>query len=201
MTFKFAALAAVLAFTAVPALAQGGGAPGAGANAVRIAGATVDKIDGNSLTVKTNDGMTQTLTLAPDLVVFANKKATMADIKNGDYVASAAVKGTDGKLHSTEVRIFPDAMRGNGEGQRPMNDAQNQTMTNATVTGAVSAGTNRSLAVQFQGGTSELIVGPEVPVTAIVAAAKADVKVGAKVQVNGVKNADGSQTAQRITIQ
>ena len=88
--------------------------------------------------------------LAPNVLVVQNKTATLADVNPNDFVASAAVRGVDGKLHSTELRIFPEAMRGMGEGQRPMNDARNQTMTNATVTGAVVV--NGSNNIRFLSG-------------------------------------------------
>ena len=195
MKSKIYWLGALAALIAMPVLAQP-----AGNNAVRIV-ATVDKIDAQTLVVKTDDGATQTFALAPNLTVFANKKATVKDIKEGDFVASAAVKGTDGKLHSTELRIFPEAMRGNGEGQRPMNDAQNQTMTNATVTGVAMVGQSGSVKVKLPNMESELVVDPGVPVIAIVPADKALVKVGSKVQINGNKNPDGSQTAARLVVQ
>ena len=142
--------------------------------------------------------MMATLKLSPKLMVFQAKPATLHDIKDNDFVASAAVKGADGKLHSTELRIFPEAMRGVGEGQRPMNDARNQTMTNATVT--VMAGGSNDIKVKLPNGESELILDPGVPVTAIVPAEKGMVKAGDKVQVNGIKTADG-EVAQRIIIQ
>lgn len=194
MRSKTYLLGALVALMTMPALAQPAN------NAVRVV-ATVDKIDAQTLVAKTADGKTETFALAPNFAVFANKKATVKDIKSGDYVASAAVRGADGKLHSTELRIFPEAMRGNGEGQRPMNDAQNQTMTNATVTGVVLSENTGTVKVKLPNMESELVVGPDVPVIAIVAADKDAVKAGSKVQINGTKNADGSQTAARVIVQ
>src|SRR5258706_297213 len=121
------------------------------------------------------------------LVVVQNKPATLNDIKANDFIASAAVRKEDGKLHSTELRIFPDLMRGVGEGQRPMNDARNQTMTNATVTGTVIVGGSNTIKVKFAGGESELVLDPGVPVIAIVPADKSMVKAGVKVRVQGAK--------------
>ncbi|MEI7713120.1 MAG: hypothetical protein WCI94_16915, partial [Rhodospirillales bacterium] len=104
------------------------------------------------------------------------------------------------KLHSTELRIFPPAMRGVGEGQRPMNDPTNQTMTNATVTGAVVVDGSNNLKVKFEGGESELVLDPGVPVTRIETADPSSVIVGAKVRVQGTRNADGA-TVTRVTVQ
>jgi hypothetical protein len=194
---KISMLAAALAVVAVPAFAQNAG-PNA-ANALRMTG-TVASVSGDSLSVKMDDGKTQTVKLAPNVMYMRNKPATVKDIKTNDFVASAAVKGADGKLHSTELRIFPEAMRGVGEGQRPMNDAKNQTMTNATVTGVAMVGESGDVKVKLPNMDSELVVDPGVPVTAIVAAGKDDVKAGAKVQVMGTKG-DGGDTATRVTIE
>ena len=183
---------AFIALAALPASAQNN-------NAVRFVG-TVDKLDNNMLVVKGEDGQAETLKVSPNLMVFQNKPAKLSDIKANDFVASAAVKGADGKLHSTELRIFPEAMRGVGEGQRPMNDARNQTMTNATVTGTVMQGGSNNIKVKLPNGESELVLDPGVPVTAIVPVDKGMVKAGTKVQVNGIKTAEG-QVVQRVIIQ
>src|ERR1700730_5747559 len=143
-----------------PALAQSN-------NAINIIG-TVDKVDATSISLK-NDGAgtVESFRLAPDFLVLQNRAATLADIKPNDFVASAAMKGADGKLHSTELRIFPDVMRGVGEGQRPMNDGQGRTMTNATVTGTAIVEGSNNIKVKFKGGGSELIVEPGGTVTRI----------------------------------
>ena len=169
-------------------------------NVINILG-TVEKIDPTSISVKNDeDGALEGFKLGPDLLVLQNKTATLADIRPNDFVASAAVRGVDGKLHSTELRIFPDAMRGVGEGQRPMNDGRNQTMTNATVTGTAVVNGSNDIRVRFEGGESELIVDPDVPVTRIDTADIGLVRNGVKVRARGVRTAD-SANINRITIQ
>ena len=186
-------LGALTALAVAPALAQSN-------SAINVLG-TVDKIDTTSI-VLTNDqgGGAESFKLAPNLLVLHNTSATLADIKPNDFVASAAMPGADGKLHSTELRIFPDAMRGMGEGQRPMNDARHQTMTNATVFGAVVVNGSNNIRVKFKGGESELIVDPGIPITRIDVADKNLVKNGVKVRVQGVRDSDGANV-NRITIQ
>jgi len=181
-----------MTFLAVSAMAQG-------QNAFAVNG-TVGSFDATSISLKSDVGeLVETFKLAPNLLVIQNKPATLNDIKPNDFIASAAVRKADGKLYSTELRIFPDALRGLGEGQRPMNDVQNQTMTNATVSGAVIVGGSNNIKVKFQGGESELILDPGVPVTAIVPVDKSLVKAGAKVRVQGVKTPDGA-LINRITL-
>ena len=177
---------------AAPAMAQG-------QNAFAVNG-TVNTFDATAISVKNDDGgAVETFPLSPQPFIVQNKPYTLSDIKPNDFIASAAVRKEDGKLHSTELRIFPDAMRGVGEGQRPMNDARNQTMTNATVTGTAIVDGSNNLKVQFPGGESELILDPGVPVTAIVPADKSVVKAGAKVRVQGVKTPEGT-LINRITL-
>jgi len=181
-----------LTFLAAPAMAQG-------QNTFAVNG-TVHTFDATSIAVQNDDsGAVETFPLSPQLLVVQNKPATLSDIKPNDFIASAAVRKEDGKLHSTELRIFPEAMRGVGEGQRPMNDARHQTMTNATVTGTAIVDGSNNLKVQFPGGESELILDPGVPVMAIVPADKSVVKAGAKVRVQGVKTPEGTLT-NRITL-
>src|SRR4029077_17971793 len=132
-------------------------------------------------------GVAESFRLVPNFLVLQNQTATLADIKPNDFVASAAARGGDGKLHSTELRIFPDAMRGVGEGQRPMNDARNQTMTNATVTGAVVVNGSNDIKVKFDGGESALIIDPGIPVTRIDTADIGLVRSGMKVRVRGAR--------------
>ncbi len=160
----------------------------------------VEKADATTLVVNADDASVQTLKFGPKILILQPRAVTLADIKPNDYVASAAVKKEDGKLHSTEVRIFPEALRGAGEGQKPMNDPRNQTMTNATVTGTVSAGAANIIKVKFPEGESELIVDPGVSVTRIEAVQPGALKAGMKVRIQAVRGADGL-VANRINIQ
>jgi hypothetical protein len=177
----------------------GGGAWAQGPASVIVFG-TVSQAGAASVTIKTDADAVETFALSPTVVVIQNKPATLADIKANDFVASAAMRGVDGKLHSTELRIFPEAMRGVGEGQRPMNDPRNQTMTNATVSGTAIVNGSNTLRVTFPGGESELVVDPGVPVTRMERVGVDAVVTGARVRVQGTRGADGA-VASRITLQ
>ena len=192
MRSKALILGSFIALLAVPAMAQG-------QNAISING-TVDKMDAATISVKKDDGQVQTYKLAPTVAYIRQAPAKLTDIKSNDFVASAAIKKDDGKLHSTELRIFSEKMRGLGEGQRPMNDARNQTMTNATVTGTAIVNGSNVMKVKFPGGESDLILDPDsnIPVFKFSDADKGIVKVGGKVRLQGVKNADG-EIVNRVT--
>jgi hypothetical protein len=179
---------------ATPAIAQN---PPASPPA-RIRG-TVEKLDGQALTLKSRDGQQVTVTLAPNVAVTFLVKKNLADIKAGDFVASTSMKGTDGKNHSVELRIFPEAMRGLGEGQYAWDLAPESLMTNATVSGVTGAPQGQTLKVTYKGGESELVVGPDTPIFGYGAGDMSLLKPGSAIFIVAQKQADGSLTAARVT--
>ncbi len=187
------AIAALIALAVGPALAQ---TPPAG-TPTRIRG-TVDKLDGQNLMVKSRDGQTLTIELAANVAVITLVKKSIADIKAGDYVASTGVKGTDGKIHAIEVRIFPEAARGTGEGQYPWDLMPDSVMTNATVGKVDQAPQGPVLHVTFKGTESEYSVGPEVPVLANGPGDISLLKPGVAVFVIAAKHEDGKLTSARL---
>jgi hypothetical protein len=190
-TYIAAVFAALLA---VPALAQ---TPPAGAP-MRVVG-TVDKLDGNNLTVNMTDGQPVTVVLADNAAVFGVEKRTVADIKPGDFLASGGVKGTDGKIHAVEVRIFPETLRGTGEGQRPWDVKPDGVMTNATVGTVSQSPEGGVIHVKYKDGESEYTIGPEVPVLAYVAGDRTLLKPGVAVVTIAQKKPDGTLTTGRVT--
>jgi hypothetical protein len=186
--------AVIVALVAVPALAQ----TPPGATPMRVAG-TIDKLDGNNLTVNMKDSQAVTVVLADNVAVFGVEKRTVADIKPGDFLASGGVKGTDGKIHAVEVRIFPETLRGTGEGQRPWDVKPDGVMTNATVGTVSQSPQGGVIHVKYKEGESEYTVGPEVPVVAYVAGDRSLLKPGAAVLIVAQKQPDGTLTTGRVT--
>jgi len=186
--------AAFILFLALPALAQ---TPPAG-TPMRVVG-SVDKLDGNNLTVNIKDGQAVTVVLADNAAVFGVEKRTVADIKPGDYLASGGVRGTDGKIRAVEVRIFPEALRGTGEGQRPWDAKPDGVMTNATVGTVSQSPEGGVIHVKYKEGESQYTVGPEVPIVAYVAGDRSLLKPGAAVFTVAQKKPDGSLTTGRVT--
>ena len=187
------AIAALIALAVGPAFAQ---SPPAG-TPTRIRG-TVDKLDGQNLMVKSRDGQTLTIELAANVAVITLVKKSIADIKAGDYVASTGVKGTDGKIHAIEVRIFPEAARGTGEGQFPWDLMPDSIMTNATVGKVDQAPQRPVLHLTFKGTESEYTVGPDVPVLANGPGDISLLKPGVAVFVIALKHEDGKLTSARL---
>jgi len=183
-----------ISFLAIPALAQ---APAEGARQ-RVVG-TVDKLDGNNLMVNAKDGPTLTVVLEDKAAVFGVEKRAITDIKPGDYVASGGVKGADGKIHAVDVRIFPESLRGTGEGQRPWDVKPDGVMTNATVGTVSHSPQGGVIRVKYKEGESEFTVGPEVPIVAYVAGDRSLLKPGAAVFTVAQKKPDGTLTTGRVT--
>ena len=194
MTTKSLFAGALIAMLAFPAVAQQApqGTP------TRIRG-TVEKLDGQTLTVKSREGQQVTITLAPNVTVGYLIKQSLADIKAGDFVASTSTKGTDGKNHSVELRIFPDAMRGLGEGQYAWDLMPDSLMTNATVAGITGAPQGQTLKVTYKGSESEIVVGPDTPIFGYGTGDTSLLKPGAAIFIVALKNPEGSLSASRVT--
>jgi hypothetical protein len=190
---RLAIAATLIALAAGPVLAQ---TPPPDGTPTRIRG-TVEKLDGQTLTVKSRDGQSLSVALAPDVEVTALVKKTLADIKPGDFVASTGVKDKDGKIHAIEARIFPKATPDGGR-QFAWDLMPDSVMTNATVGTVTKAAQGTVLHVTFTGGESEYSIGPEVPILASVPGDKSLLKTGAAVFVIALKKADGTITSARL---
>jgi hypothetical protein len=186
---KIALAAVAVGLFVVPALAQ---TPPANPP-VRIRG-TVEKLDGDNLTVKARDGSDVKVALTPTTRMQNLVKKTLADVKPGDFLASTGMKGTDGKIHAIEVRIFPEAQPDGGR-QFAWDLGSDSVMTNATVGTVTEAPQGKVVHVKFKDGESEYSIGPEVPILAPVPADKAVLKPGAAVFLAGPKGPDGTVTA------
>ncbi len=166
--------------------------------AQRVAG-TIDKVEGNTLYIKSASGPVS-LTLADNALIVARVKASAADIKAGDYVATGGVPQPDGNQKAVELRIFPESMRGNGDGHRPgWPGAPDGTMTNGAVGQTVSSVDGPVLTVKYRDGEKKIIVGPSVPVTRLEVANKSELKSGVAVAAAAAtRKPDGTFTAARI---
>ena len=100
---------------------------------------TIEAVDGDVLTVKSRTGEDVKLHMTGDMKVVGIIKISMADIKVGSFIGATTVPGPDGKQNAIEVHVFPENMRGTGEGSRPYDLKPNSTMTNATVSRASPA--------------------------------------------------------------
>ncbi len=180
----------IAATLAAPALAQ---------ETMRVRGA-IERIDGSTLYVKTRDGADLKIALADKPVFTAIIPATLADLKPGTYVGSAATPGPDGSLSAVEVHIFPEAMRGTGEGHRPWDGGAQATMTNANVETAVAGVDGQMLTLKYKDGEKKLLVTPKTAIVSFAPGDRAEVKPGTKIFIAAAqKQPDGSLLATRIS--
>jgi hypothetical protein len=194
MLTRLLAVAIVLTM-AVPAFAQGQ----APARMLRT-GATVEKLDGQKLTVKTTAGATLSLTLPAGMSVVRSQPATVADVKAGQFIGCTAVEGPDGKLRAKEIHILPESMRGVGEGHYPWGDTPKTTMTNGNIEQVAGITDGNVIKVSYKGGQTEIDILPGVTVTVIEVAGRDALKRGTKITLFARKNPDGTLTPRFISI-
>jgi hypothetical protein len=167
---------------------------------VRVRG-TIASIDGQTLDVKGRDGAPIKVKLAEDIKVLAVDRKSMADVKQGVFVGITAMPLPDGTQKAVEIHIFPEALRGTGEGHRPWDLMPNSTMTNANIESAVASSDGRELVLKYKDGEKKFIVPANVEVVMFAPAAVADLKPGEKIfVVAGKKQADGSILAPSIVV-
>ena len=173
--------------------------PASAQEAVRIRG-TIESIDGPVYVVKNRDGAELKLTVTDKPVFVAIVKSTMADIKPGMFVGATGTTQPDGSQKAIEVHIFPESMRGVGEGHYDWDLKPNTKMTNANVEQTVAGVDGQMLSVKYKDGEKKLLVTPETAVVTYVAGSKDDLKPGIKVFVGAAKKLpDGTVQTPRIT--
>ena len=129
---------------------------------MRVRG-TIEKIDGNVLTVKNRAGETLTIKLADNARVLGMVKASLDDIKPGLYVGISALPQADGSQRALHVHFFLEAMRGVAEGFGPWDARPGSTMTNATIAEVTSVPDGRTLLVKYKGEEKKIVVPAEYP--------------------------------------
>ena len=194
MTSFRSALLVAFAFAVTPALAQN--AP------VASSRATVQTIsaDGSALNVYTRAGEDQTVHLNEKTRFVLVVPAALTDVKPGSFIGVAALPGEGSELKAMEVHIFPEAMRGTGEGFRPFDLAPKSSMTNGNISARVDAATGPKLTVTYKGGEQTIVVDPKTPIVAFEPGAKTDLKPGAAIIARGPKQQDGSIDAVFVLI-
>jgi hypothetical protein len=165
----------------------------------RIRG-TIEAVAEHSMTVKSRAGQTIEIALNEPLTVLTVKKVDLASIGSGSYVGIATRAGPGGVMQAIEVLVFPDAMRGAGEGSYPWDLEPASTMTNGTVNGAVKASSDLELTVAYKDGSKTIEVSPNAPVVTFAAAERSDLKPGAPVFLGATKSAEGALSASRVVV-
>jgi hypothetical protein len=159
------------------------------------------------------------ITLDRQVKVYARTPSDLAHVTSKSFVGVTSVKQPDGSERATEIHVFPEELRGTGEGSYLMNldqtkNANSSRMTNGTVSGlgtangsaprsrmtngtvSTKSGTS-TLSIEYGGGVETISVPPHVTVTALTLTAD-KLTPGQSVLVLAKKQPDGSLTATSI---
>ena len=179
-----------------PVVAQATG--GAADRPVTLRGTIVSR-EGDALRVATAAGA-EVVTLVPPLTVTGATRASLGDIGPGTYLGTAARAQPDGTFRALSVHIFAEAMRGTGDGHRPM-ESPGTTMTNANVEALVQQTDGPLLTLRHKDGVTRVLVAPDTPIVRYGPGDPALLVPGASVVVfRAVRGADGTLSASRLTV-
>ena len=178
-----AALVLPLVLGAAPARADG--------TPVRVRG-TVVSLEGSKLVVHAKDGKDVPVTLKDNYAVLGVVKSSMEEIKENTFIGTATAAQPDGSLRALEVVVFPENLRGFGEGHYPWDLGTSSMMTNATVGTKVKGVDGDTVTVTYKGGEKKITIPTNVPIVVLVPADKSDITPGANVFVPTEKQADGT---------
>jgi len=180
----------------------------------------VVRLDASTLQVRGSDNQVIAVKLADSTRMSGRSPADLDRIVQGAFIGTTAVPRADGMLTAVEVHIFPESMRGTGEGHRPM-DTPGNTMTNATVTSVgttkaaakpgntmtnatvaqVARGTaERQLTLTYKGGEKVVIVPPNTPIVMVEPADRSWLVPGAHVIVYVTRQPDAALVADRLSV-
>lgn len=151
---------------------------------------TVTKVDGPAVTITTTDGKTVGLTLGDNWKIGGVAPASLDDVKQGTFIGTANVPDAENNK-ALEVVVFPEALRGTGEGNYGWDLKPKSAMTNATVNSMVEGVDGRTLTLSYKGGQKKVTIPPNTPIVTIVPASTADVVPDAKVFAAGLPSPDG----------
>jgi hypothetical protein len=152
--------------------------------------ATLEDVSVPMLTAKSRDGAEMKIKLADNAPVNEVVKASLSDIKADSYIAVTAMPQPDGTQKAVAILIFPEAMRGVGEGHRPWDLEPNSTMTNATVAEQVAGTDGQTVTVKYKDGDKKILVTPATIIVTYKKSAASDLKAGQKIFVAAAKKLD-----------
>ena len=151
---------------------------------------TVSSVDGAVVKLKSRDGKELSLNLDDGWKIAGMEKASIADIKPGTFIGTAT-SGDDADLKALEVVVFPESMRGTGEGHYAWDLQPKSMMTNANVDNAVKGVDGQTVTLSYKGGEKKVLIKDTTPIVKPTEATKADLVPGAKVFVITPGEADG----------
>ena len=182
------------------ALMLAAAAPAAAQDTVRVRGA-IERVEGDLYVIKTRAGAEVKVKLPDNVMVVALTKASLADIKQGSYVGVAGMPQPDGSQKALEVHIFPEAMRGTGDGHRGWDLQPSSTMTNGNVEQTAASSDGQMLTLKYKDGEKKILVGTDTPIVVYTPGDKSELKAGAPIFISAAtKQPDGTLTTPRVNV-
>jgi hypothetical protein len=167
---------------------------------VRVRG-TIERVDGDNLTVKARNGAELNVTLAPNAMIVALVKASPSDIKTGSFIGVTGTPQPDGSQRAVEVHVFTEAMRGTGEGHYAWDLTPQSTMTNGNLEEYVTGTDGQTLMIKYKDGDKKIVLAPDTVVVVYTPGDRSDLKPGAKIFIGAAKKQpDGSLETPRINV-
>ncbi len=170
------------------------------AEVVRVRGEVVSFDGASTLVVKSRQGTDVTVHLGDPLRLVGVVKASVSDIKPGVFIGTTTVQKDGSISHSLEIHIFPELLRGTGEGDRPWDLVPGSSMTNGTAGNAVDSVDGKTITVSYQGGSRRVVIQPDTAIVTYVPIDKGDVKPGVRVFAITQKGADGMLIASALSV-
>jgi hypothetical protein len=161
---------------------------------------TIESINGDLLIVKNHDGRNTTMKMTANATVTGVEKIALSDIAPGAYIGVTSVADAQGNQKATEIHLFPESLRGAGEGTRPWDTTPNSSMTNGGLDKMVEGNDGRALTVKYRGGEKQVVVGPDTAVVKLVPGKRSDLQAGAKIVAATAKTADGVLETSRVSV-
>jgi hypothetical protein len=162
---------------------------------------TLAEFDGPFLTLTLTGKKTVTLGMTTATRIVHDRALGLADLLPGSYVGVAALKGADGKLRAQAIRVYPASMRGQGEGEYPIDPTNPmRLLINGAVTAATPGGIGGVVSLAFHGAAdaaATACTGRAVPGGCNGAA---DVQYARGVPIVAIENGDTSQLLPGATV-
>jgi hypothetical protein len=213
-------LAAVTAIVAVSSVAFGCSRKSdtrtTSASAITPVRGKLVSVSDSVLTVASANGEVRVALVQP-VHVYLRQPAQLSGVTEGSFVGVTSVPGTDGAQRATEIHIFPEELRGTGEGSYLMGQESGEgdqaRMSNGTVgasrmtngaasrmtNGAAGAQSGGTLTVNYNGGSQTITIPSDVTVTAIVPT-QTKLSPGQNLVVLADKQPDGTLRASRVML-
>jgi hypothetical protein len=161
---------------------------------------TLEAVDGDVLNVKSRSGEDVKLHMTGNVLILGITKIALSDVKVGSFIGTTTVPGPDGEPKAVEVHVFPENMRGTGEGSYAWDSRPNSTMTNATVSDSVAGVDGQTIMVKYKDGEKKVVITQDTPIVTYVPGDKSDLKPGAKIIAFVKQLPDGSFDVTRISV-